>query len=96
MKPWPILLLIHYLDKSFKMKIKPNSIKPKHNRFLMAYNTSSGFYDLVFHLGYQGCVMPRVARKVLAKPRLHRAWFSGFTGLGILSIVELTKPLDMQ
>lgn len=73
------------------MKTTSNAYKPNYNRLLIALNTSSGFYDFVFHLGYQQFVVPRWLRKFLAKTKLHRSWFSGFTGLGILSIIEITR-----
>ena len=78
------------------MKINTHPKKPKYNRFAMAFNTSRGFYDLIFHLGYQGFIAPRWARKLFAKSQIHRAWFSGFTGLGILSIADLTAESEPE
>ena len=73
------------------MKTTNNSYRPHFNRLLMAFKRCSGINDLAFHLGYQQILIPRPVRKVLAKTNLHRSWLSGFTGLGICSIVELTK-----
>lgn len=78
------------------MKTKNQTHKPNYNRLLVAYKTSGGFYDFVFHLGYQQFVFPRWFRKLVARSELHRAWFSGFTGLGILSVLELKQSDDEQ
>lgn len=58
---------------------------------LQASKHSSSTNELVFHLGYQGWVAPRAVRKAIARSSIHRAWLSGFTGLGILSISELKQ-----
>lgn len=71
--------------------------KSNGNRSLVtACKTSSGFLDFAFHVGYQGFVFPRSIRRLFAKSAIHRAWFSGFTGLGILSITELMQAHDMD
>lgn len=65
----------------------------KQIRGAIPYRSSAS--EFLFHLGYQGFAFPRWIRKVMAKSEYHKAWLSGFTGLGILSITELTaKPED--
>ena len=65
--------------------------RPFFQAFSAASKHSSSLHELIFHLGYQGWMPPRSFRKVIARSSFHRAWLSGFTGLGILSIVELTR-----
>lgn len=72
------------------MKIKNIDRKNKYNRLLVALNTCNNPYSFIFHLGYQGFLLPRLLRRMIAKTRAHRAWLSGFTGLGVLSILELS------
>jgi len=59
-----------------------------------AFPFRSSVYEFMFHLGYQGLEFPRWIRKLLAKTKIHKAWFSGFTGLGILSIMEITNSTE--
>lgn len=63
------------------------------NTFFSAFKNALPFHEtfekFVFHLGYQGWQVPRLVRKIFARSGLHRAWLSGFTGLGVLSIDEL-------
>lgn len=78
-------------------EIKCSRHKSKGNGSLVtAWKTSSGFLDFVFHVGYQGFEFPRSIRRLFAKSAIHRSWFSGFTGLGILSITELMQAHDLD
>lgn len=54
----------------------------------------SSIDEFTFHMGYQGVYFPRLIRRVFARTKLHRSWLSGYTGLGILSIIELTMPVN--
>lgn len=56
--------------------------KPKLDNWVTAYRTSTGIYDFVFHLGYQGIIVPKMIRRLFVKTELHRAWLSGYTGIG--------------
>jgi hypothetical protein len=60
-----------------------------------AYSTSKNFLDFVFMLGYQGFILPKWFRKAFPKSIIHRNWFSGYTGAGILKILERTKVDDI-
>lgn len=53
-----------------------------------AYTTCNGFMSFVFHLGYQGFSLPLWSRKVFAKTVIHKAWFSGFYGRGIMKVFD--------
>ncbi len=61
-----------------------------YGKIKLAYSTCNGGLDFVFHLGYQGIVLPVWFRKVLARSKIHRAWHSGFYGGGILGVIERT------
>jgi len=78
------------------MKIKNIDRKKKYDRLLVALNTSNDPYSFIFHLGYQGFLLPRCLRRMIAKTRAHRAWLSGFTGLGVLSILELSSTEEHE
>lgn len=60
-------------------------------RLVMAYSISNGFFDFILHLGYQGFVLPKWFRKSFSKSKIHKNWFQGFYGYGILSILERTN-----
>jgi hypothetical protein len=60
-----------------------------------AYSTSQNFLGFVFMLGYQGFILPKWFRKTFPKSKIHRDWFSGYTGSGILKILERTKVDDI-
>lgn len=57
----------------------------------LAYSTSTGPKDFVFHIGYQGIELPKWLRCLVAKSEYHRAWFSGYYGGGILGVLERVK-----
>lgn len=61
-----------------------------------AWGISEGFLGFIFHIGYQKLPVPRNVRKLFAKSRAHRAWLAGFTGLGILSIMELNVSDNLR
>jgi hypothetical protein len=54
----------------------------------VAYFTSTGFLDFVFHIGYQGLTLLIWLRRLFARTRLHKSWLSGFYGGGIIGIEE--------
>jgi hypothetical protein len=58
-------------------------------RLKTAITTSKGNpLHFVFHLGYQGFVIPRSVRWAFRKTEWHRAWFVGYTGLFIGAVLE--------
>lgn len=67
--------------------------KVKKVAFFDAFVSTKGFRssmsEFIFHMGYQGWEPSRFLRKLFSRSKLHCAWLSGFTGLGILSIDEL-------
>ncbi|QFT57076.1 hypothetical protein [Microbulbifer sp. THAF38] len=54
--------------------------------------------EFAFHLGYIGIGLPRKFRKVFAKSKIHRSWFSSYTGAAIANVVEREEwrkpPID--
>jgi hypothetical protein len=60
-------------------------------RLKLAYRCANSPTDFVFHLGYQQFVPPRFVRRIFARSLWHRAWQSGYTGAGILSVEERTR-----
>jgi len=73
------------------MKIS-KTINGYSTRINTAFSTCSGFMDFMFHIGYQGISLPIWFRKFFAKTKMHRAWFSGFYGGGIVGVLERYKP----
>ena len=66
-------------------------IKDYSTRINMAFSTCSGFMDFIFHIGYQGFLLPVWFRKFFAKTDMHRAWLSGYYGGGIIGVLERYK-----
>lgn len=64
-------------------------------RFRLALQHRRSAQEFMFHLGYQGFVPPRILRKLFARSSWHRAWQSGYTGAGILSVLERHAEWEM-
>ena len=60
-------------------------------RIKTAFSTCSGFMDFMFHIGYQGFLLPIWFRKLFAKTEIHRSWLSGFYGGGVVGVLERHK-----
>ena len=52
------------------------------------FSCANNLYGLFFHLGYHGCKVPRLLRRLAAKSKYHKAWLSGYSGAGIAGIIE--------
>jgi len=65
-------------------------------RLRLALQHRSSLLEFIFHLGYQGFVPPRLVRKAIARTTWHRAWQSGYTGAGILSVLEREAEAQEQ
>lgn len=63
----------------------------KFSKLKVAYSTCTGLMDFVFHIGYQGFLLPVWFRKLFAKTAIHKAWLSGFYGGGIMGVLERQK-----
>jgi hypothetical protein len=74
------------------MKLRKKSrVKDLIQRVKTAFSTCSGFLDFIFHIGYQGFLLPAWFRKLFAKTEIHRAWLSGYYGGGIVGVIERSK-----
>jgi hypothetical protein len=58
------------------------------SKLKLIYSTSSGFLDVFFHIGYQGLLLPLWFRRLFAKTGMHKHWFAGYYGGGILGVLD--------
>jgi len=71
-----VLACIYYLAVSIRSALKAPS--PRLEKILTAYNTANGFYEFIWHIGYQHIELPRTLRRALAGTDFHRAWIGGY------------------
>jgi hypothetical protein len=69
-------------------KFQPAHVQNCPSRLRLALQHTRSVGEFVFHLGYQQFYPPRFLRRMFARSTLHRAWLSGYTGAGILTVLE--------
>lgn len=61
---------------------------PTLTRLKLAFQGADSVPCFMFFLGYQQFAVARYVRKLIARSEWHRAWLSGYTGAGIMDVIE--------
>ncbi len=61
---------------------------PTLTRLKLALTIADSATGFVFFLGYQQFVIAPALRRLFARSKWHRAWLSGYTGAGIMDVIE--------